>query len=100
MSYVIRIRKNKFKPTLTYNKFTARKDKEYIEVDRTDKGKLKIEINNLVIYVNALPIVDNATIDLQGVEILANHTQLQVFQNRKRKTKKTIEHTISLLNRD
>ena len=48
MSHIIRIRKSKYKanPIVTIN------NKKYIEVSETKEKKLRIEINNLIVYPN------------------------------------------------
>ena len=97
MSHIIRIRKTKYKanPIITIG------DKKYIEVSETKEKQLRIEINNLIVYPNTkVDIVDNAIIDLQGIEIRADHTNLQINQHRKSKTIKPKETHISLLEKD
>ena len=97
MSHIIRLRKSKYKanPIVTIN------NKKYIEVSETKEKQLRIEINNLVVYPNTkVDLVDNAIIDLQGTEIRADHTNLQINQYRKSKTIKPKETNISLLEKD
>ena len=97
MSHIIRIRKSKYKanPIVTIN------NKKYIEVSETKEKQLRIEINNLVVYPNTkVDLVDNAIIDLQGTEIRANYTSLQINQNRNSKTIKPKETHINLLEKD
>ena len=97
MSHIIRIRKSKYKanPIVTIN------NKKYIEVSETKEKKLRIEINNLVVYPNTnFNLSNNALIDLQGTEIRADHTNLQINQYRKSKTIKPKETNINLLEKD
>ena len=97
MSQIIRIRKKKYKA----NTMKKIGDKKYIEVSETKEKQLRIDINNLVVYPNTkVDLGDNAIIDLQGTEIRADHTNLQINQHRKSKTIKPKETHISLLNRD
>ncbi len=97
MSHIIRLRKSKYKA----NPIVTIGDKKYIEVSETKEKKLKIEINNLIVYPNTnFNLSNNALIDLQGTEIRANYTSLQINQNRNSKTIKPKETHISLIEKD